>query len=145
MRIVLTSKNADGARTSRISAQVMRPVRPSPPTVARKRSERDSREHSMREPSERTSSNRVTWSPNVPATWWFFPCTSFAIAPPTVTKAVPGTTGRNQPAGTTISSNPASVAPASQRITPAARSNSIRRSIAAVASRVPPSFRQLSP
>ena len=51
-------------------------------------------------PSERSRSKPSTWLPKVPARWWFLPCTSLAIAPATVTKRVPGVTGRNQPCGT---------------------------------------------
>jgi hypothetical protein len=40
-----------------------------------------------------------TWRPIVPSTWWFLPWMSAASAPPTVTKRVPGTTGRKSRAG----------------------------------------------
>ena len=43
---------------------------------------------------------RSTWLPNVPASPWFLPWMSLAIAPPTDTCWVPGTTGTIQPAGT---------------------------------------------
>ena len=69
-------------------------------------------------PSERMRAKRVTWRPKVPATWWFLPCTSLAMAPPTLTNFVPGVVGRNQPCGTAKSMISASVAPASQRMTP---------------------------
>ncbi len=53
-----------------------------------------------------------TWLPNVPATPWFLPWMSLAIAPPTVTCCVPGTTGTVHPAGTSTSSRSPIVAPA---------------------------------
>ena len=49
--------------------------------------------------------------PNEPSTWWFLPWMSLAIAPPTVTKRVPGVTGTKQPRGTSTRSS-------SSRLTP---------------------------
>ena len=37
--------------------------------------------------------------PNDPSTWWFLPWMSLAMAPPTVTKRVPGDTGTKKPRG----------------------------------------------
>ncbi len=96
-------------RLSRISAQVISPVRPSPPTVAWNSA--SSGTQTIRSPLERRSSSRVTWAPNVPARWWFLPWMSFAMAPPTETQRVPGTTGRNQPCGTMSARISASVTP----------------------------------
>ena len=47
----------------------------------------------------RAAGGAGTWRPKVPALWWFLPCTSEATAPPSVTNAVPGVTGTNQPRG----------------------------------------------
>ena len=103
---------------SRNSTHVMRPVSPSPATVARNSGA--SGVSSSVSPEERCSSSRVTKRPKVPAAWWFLPCTSFATAPATVTYFVPGVTGRNHPCGTTSASTSASVTPASARTTPEA-------------------------
>ena len=45
------------------------------------------------------SANESTWLAKLPSTWWLLPCTSAAIAPPTVTWRVPGVTCTNQPSG----------------------------------------------
>ena len=127
------------------SAQVIRPVNPRPPMVAANNSGRSVGPQSSRSPELRTSSRRVTWCPKVPARWWFLPCTSLAMAPPTVTYLVPGVTGRNQPPPTVSDRISLSRTPASQRIRPVAESKSRKRSSLRVASRVPPLFRQLSP
>ncbi len=37
------------------------------------------------EPSAVSRSSETTWLPKLPWRWWFLPCTSAAIAPPTVT------------------------------------------------------------
>ena len=50
--------------------------------------------------------------PNEPSTWWFLPWMSLAMAPPTVTKRVPGDTGTKKPRGTRTRSS-------SSRLTPA--------------------------
>ena len=50
--------------------------------------------------------------PNDPSTWWFLPWMSLAMAPPTVTKRVPGETGTKKPRGTATRSR-------SSRLTPA--------------------------
>ena len=63
-----------------------------------------------------------TWQPKVPATWWFLPWMSLAMAPPSVTYFVPGETGRKKPRGTAKSRICASVMPASAVRTPVAAS-----------------------
>ncbi len=68
MRMVSTSNHAEVTGRSWISAHVMRPVNPNPPTVARKSSAFASGEQTVREPSERSSSKRRRWCPNEPAT-----------------------------------------------------------------------------
>ena len=50
-------------------------------------------------PSARSSDRRATLEPNEPSTWWFLPWMSLAMAPPTVTKRVPGVTGTKKPRG----------------------------------------------
>jgi hypothetical protein len=144
-RIVSASSIALAMARSPNAAHVTSPVRPSPPMVAAKRSALREGEHSTRLPSERSSSKARTWHPNVPARWWFLPWTSLAIAPPIVTRRVPGVTGRNHPAGTMASRIRSTVAPASHRTMPFTRSKAMRRSSRVVSTRVPPSLRQLSP
>ena len=134
---------ATGIRRSAISAQVMSPVSPSPPTVAWK--SRSSGVISRASPSERSSSSRRTCAPNVPARWWFFPWMSLAIAPPTDTCLVPGTTGRKNPRGTISRKISPRVTPASQRSRPEPESKEMKRSSPSVRRSLPPSFRQQSP
>ncbi len=90
----------------------MMPVRPIPPTVAQNSSGRSSGEVSTIEPSARSSRRPSTLDPNEPSRWWFLPWMSLAMAPPTVTKRVPGDTGTNRPRGTIARSS-------SSRLTPA--------------------------
>ena len=76
------------------------PVSPLPPTVAQNSS--DSSPSGVRWricPSAVKSSIEVTWLPKLPALWWFLPWMSQAIAPPTVTCRVPGSTGTHSPNG----------------------------------------------
>ena len=63
-----------------------------------------------------------TWEQKLPSTWWFFPWMSAAIAPPTVTRRVPGVTGTNQPSGTNRSMRVSRLTPAPTVIRPASRS-----------------------
>ena len=93
-------------------------------------------EQSRREPSERTSSNCVTWQPKVPAMWWFLPWMSLAMAPPRVTYFVPGVTGRKNPRGTAKSRIWARVMPASAVSRPVSGSKSIRRFMPVVSEQV---------
>ncbi len=67
-------------------------------------------------------SKLVTWLANEPATWWFLPCTSAAIAPPTVTWRVPGETGTNQPCGSPATMSCSRETPASATTMPLAGS-----------------------
>ena len=69
-------------------------------------------------PSGVCSANDSTWLAKLPSTWWFLPCTSAAIAPPTVTRRVPGVTGTNQPSGTSVRMSASRLTPASTRTTP---------------------------
>ena len=57
--------------------------------------------------------------PNEPSRWWFLPWMSLAIAPPTVTKRVPGVTGTNQPRGTMTPSSSSRLTPAGTVTVPA--------------------------
>ena len=65
------------------------------------------------------SVNDSTWLAKLPSTWWLLPCTSAAIAPPTVTSRVPGVTCTNQPSGTIVRMIASRLTPASTRTTPA--------------------------
>ena len=74
-------------------ASTMTPVSPMPPTVAQNRSGSLSGDRTTSSPRPSMSVMRDTCDPNVPSTWWFLPCTSAAMEPPTVTMRVPGVTG----------------------------------------------------
>ena len=76
----------------RIAARRITPVSPIPPTVQAKRSEFSSREARVTRPSGPITSIQSVNAPKPPSTWWFLPCTSAAMAPPSVTKRVPGVT-----------------------------------------------------
>ncbi len=89
-----------------------------PPQVAAKRSGFSWREQVSTRPSGSISSRLSTHSLKQPATWWFLPCTSLAMAPPTVTKRVPGVVWRNQPRGRKVWMISSRLKPASQRNTP---------------------------
>src|SRR5256885_4681155 len=75
----------------------------------------------------------------------FFPWTSLAIAPATVTNFVPGVTGRNQPAGTATSRISANETPASHHNRPLSVSKPRIRLSPEQSRRIPPSLRQESP
>jgi len=107
-------------------ASRMIPVRPIPPQVAWKRSGWLARETSRTSPDATRRRSDDTWSVNAPSRWWFLPCTSLAIAPPTVTKRVPGVTGRNQPRGSAVASTSARDTPASQVSSPVLSSKATR-------------------
>jgi hypothetical protein len=113
--------------------------------VARNQSGFCSGPQAMRLPSLRSSSMCRTWSPKVPAPWWFLPCTSLAIAPPTVASCVPGVTGSIQPRGIASRWISRSSTPASQTRLPLSASNSMKRSSPRVSHRAPPGLRQTSP
>ena len=103
------------------------------------------REQRLRLPSDRTSSKHGTWQPKEPATSWFLPWMSLAMAPPRVTYLVPGVTGRKKPRGTAKSRICASEMPDSAVRMPVSGSKSIRRFMPVVCSRVPSFSRQTSP
>ena len=94
------------------------PVSPMPPTVAQNRSG-SWVGLTVTAPVGVTRRISSTWRANVPSTWWFFPCTSAAIAPPKVTWRVPGVTGTNQPWGIETASSSSTETPAPTLTTPA--------------------------
>ena len=74
------------------------PVSPMPATVAQNSSASSPSGVSVRTwPSAVSRSIDTTWLPKLPALWWFLPWMSLAIAPPTVTWRVPGSTGTHRP------------------------------------------------
>ena len=99
MSLVLTVSTLTRELSTRLSlmvALVMKPVRPMPPAVAQNSSGSASWVTVCGAACSafgKRMSKLVTWLANDPATWWFLPCTSAAIAPPTVTWRVPGETG----------------------------------------------------
>jgi hypothetical protein len=66
------------------------------------------------------------------------PCTSAAIAPPTVTCRVPGDTGTNQPDGRPVTMSCSRLTPASQTASPVLVSTLVMRCIAVVPMTRPP-------
>ena len=106
-------------------ASTMTPVSPMPPTVAQKRSGSVSGLSVTRSPRPSTTVMRETCDPKVPSTWWFLPCTSAAMAPPTVTIRVPGVTGTKKPAGTSAFMSASRLTPPPAVTVPAAVSRSI--------------------
>ena len=116
VRTVSTLTRDVSTRLSRTVARVMKPVRPMPPAVAQNSSPSGVTVFSP--PSGVSRSNDATWLAKLPATWWFLPCTSAAIAPPIVTCLVPGETGTNQPAGSPATISCSRLTPASQTATP---------------------------
>ncbi len=123
----------EGMRSSPSSTSRMWPVRPMPPSVARKRSGSRSREHSRMRPSATRTRKARTWRPVVPATWWFLPCTSAATMPPRVMSWVPGVIGLCRPRGSSRRFMARSDRPASARSTAACASSSSTRSARGVA------------
>jgi len=123
-------------RLSRTVARTMRPVSPMPPAVAQNSS--PSGVTVVSSPSGVSRSRDVTWLAKLPATWWFLPCTSAAMAPPTVTCLVPGETGTNHPAGSPATMSCSRLTPASQTATPAVASRLMIRFSRAVESTSPP-------
>ena len=97
-RSVSTDIDAVSIGCSCIVASVTMPVRPMPPAVAQKTSGSDRGSTATTPRAGVTSWKRSTESQNEPCR--NLPWMSDAIAPPTVTKRVPGTTIGNQPSGT---------------------------------------------
>ena len=96
-------------------------------------------------PSATITSIRSTNMPIDPCRWWFFPWTSAAMAPPTVTNFVPGVVGRNHPRGRKRAMISAKLTPASTSRSPDCESKPRKRSIRAVSTTVPPATKAESP
>ncbi len=120
-------------------------MRPIPPTVAQNSSRRSSGPVSTIEPSARSSVRRVTLDPNDPSTWWFLPWMSLAMAPPTVTKRVPGDTGTKKPRGTRTWSSSSRLTPAGTVAVPATVSSTVSWAWSWRRNTVPPPFCAGSP
>ena len=120
------------------------PVRPIPPAVAQKRSGSESGV-TVWVPVGVTRVIEVTCEQKLPSTWWFLPWMSAAIAPPTVTRRVPGVTGTNQPSGTKRSIRVWRLTPAPTVTSPASRSTECTASSQVASRTVPPAFWAASP
>ena len=121
------------------------PVSPMPPMVAAKSSGSLSGVARLVVPSASNSSNHSTWSPKLPWRSWFLPCTSAAMAPPTVAKAVPGLAGGMKPRGRKVSSRSAKLTPGSQTTRLLAASKERMRSSRSVSTTRQPSLSAASP
>ena len=104
--------------------RVMKPVSPIPPILMSNNSSFWERLQVSVSPSAVIMSKSITCLPKAPSLWWFFPCTSEPIAPPTVMYFVPGVTGRNQPFGTITLSTSSRVTPGWHSIMPCLLSKS---------------------
>ena len=122
IRRVSTDMRLVSIGINRKVASRITPVSPIPPTVAQNSSGSRSGPISTTVVSASISRRRVTCVPNEPSRWWFLPWMSLAIAPPIVTKRVPGVTGTNQPRGTMMSSRSSRLTPADTVTVPAASS-----------------------
>jgi hypothetical protein len=76
---------ADSIGFIRTLARSTTPVSPMPPAVAQNSAGSDSGLTRCTDPSATSRSSQRTCWLKVPATWWFLPWMSAAIAPPTVT------------------------------------------------------------
>ncbi len=139
VRTVSTRTRELATGFSWIVARTMSPVRPMPPAVAQNNDGSDCSVTVRDSPPGSTMSNDRTCRAKLPATWWFLPCTSAAIAPPTVTCRVPGETGTNHPAGSPATMSCSRLTPASQVTRPVAASSSMIRFSLAVEITTPPS------
>ena len=86
-----------------------------------------------------------TWLHHDPPLWWFLPWMSLAVAPPTVTKRVPGVTGTNQPWGTSQRMRSSRLVPARAVHVPVSRSRATMPLTAVVSTTRPPAFWASSP
>ena len=139
---VVTRRRALRIRSSRSRTLTMTPVRPMPPTVARKagvpgRTVR-------RAPSPSSSSIVSIQTEMEPSACWFLPCTSAATAPPTVRCLVPGSTGGSRPDGTLRASRSVKVTEALARTAACSGSSSICLAVTG-SSTTPPAFWAASP
>ena len=123
------------------------PVSPIPPVVASKSGASEARVTSRSSPPGSASVNASTCAPNEPSTWWLLPWTSDAIAPPTVTCRVPGSTASDKPAGATARMTVSRLAPPPTVIVAPSPDTSIGPTeVRAMQSRtVPPPFCAASP
>ena len=127
-------------------ARRMIPVSPLPPTVAQNRSEDSPSGVMVRTwPSAVSRSMARTWLPKLPALWWFLPWMSQAMAPPTVTCRVPGSTGTHNPSGSPAFINWSRFTPASTSTVPSSALTEWMRCRAAMSTTRPPPFWALSP
>jgi hypothetical protein len=94
------------------------PVRPMPPKVAQNSDGRSLRLVCTSSPLASSIRMLCTQALKQPCTWWAFPCTSLAMAPPTVTYLVPGVIIGKKPRGAKSSMMAARLAPASTVSTP---------------------------
>ena len=124
-------------------ASLITPVSPMPPAVPQNRSGSCSGP-TTNVPFGAWSVNDSTWLAKLPSTWWPLPWMSAAIAPPTVTKRVPGDTTK-KPNGTSRRISASRLTPASTRITPRARSKSRIDASVVASTTVPPAFCAASP
>lgn len=76
---------------------------------------------------------------------WLWPWTSEPMAPPTVLYRLPGSTGRNQPSGSSTSSRRCRLTPASHTTSPAPASMVRIRSSPVMSRTEPPAFCAASP
>ncbi len=124
----------------------MIPVRPMPPTVAQNSSDSGPSGSTRRtSPVPVSRSIETTWSPKLPALWWFLPWMSFAMAPPMVTCRVPGSTGTHSPKGSATRMSRSRDTPASRSTRPVSASTAWIRSRAVMSTTRPPAFCAGSP
>ncbi|TPW13414.1 MAG: hypothetical protein FD127_2041 [Acidimicrobiaceae bacterium] len=135
----------DSIGSSPMVASRIAPVRPMPPMVAQNSSGSLERLSSTTSPEASCSDIRTRWLPNEPSTWWFLPWMSLAMAPPMVTKRVPGVTRTKKPRGTITRSSSSRFAPALTVIVAAARSSTASVALPSSRSTVPPPFCAASP
>ncbi len=138
VRTVSTRTRDVATRRSCTVARRMSPVSPMPPAVAQNSAGSPSLVTVRGSPPGSSRSNDRTCRAKLPATWWFLPCTSAAMAPPTVTWRVPGDTGTNQPCGSPATISCSRLTPASQVTRPVAGSSWRIRFSLAVEITVPP-------
>ena len=138
VRTVSTRTREVATRFSWIVAATMSPVSPMPPAVAQNSDGSDCSVTVRVSPSGVTICSDRTCRAKLPATWWFLPCTSAAMAPPTVTCLVPGETGTNHPAGSPATISCSRLTPAWQVTRPVVASRSTIRFSRAVEITTPP-------
>lgn len=112
MRAVSTDMRLVSIGISEMVASRITPVSPMPPTVAQNSSGRCWGPTTTCEPSASSMVSDSTWLPKEPSPWWFLPWMSLAMAPPMVTKRVPGVTGTKKPRGTITRSRSSMLTPA---------------------------------